>query len=179
LYGTSASAPAAAAIGALLKSYRPGLKLEHARAAFAASALDIETPGIDRDSGYGVIMANTVLDAVSVWIRGQKFNDLNGNGIKNSTDPGLEGWTIFLDSDNDGALDPNENRTVTDATGAYSFYLPPGTYRVREVQKIGWTRTTTNPVAATLGRGANKVVNFGNFKRMSIAGLKFNDLDGD
>ena len=59
--GTSAAAPHAAAIAALLKSYNSALTPAQIRAIFRASALDIETPGWDRTSGHGIIMALAAL----------------------------------------------------------------------------------------------------------------------
>jgi hypothetical protein len=47
-------------------------------------------------------------------IAGQKFNDLDGDGVKESGEEGLQGWTVFLDANNNGALDSGERRTVTD-----------------------------------------------------------------
>jgi Subtilase family len=56
-FGTSAAAPHAAAIGALLLSHLPTLTPDEVRERYAKVALDIEEPGIDRDSGIGVINA--------------------------------------------------------------------------------------------------------------------------
>jgi uncharacterized protein (TIGR03437 family) len=64
-YGTSAAAPHAGAIAALLKSYRPSLTPANIRAALTGSALDIEAPGPDRDSGYGIVMALSALRFVT------------------------------------------------------------------------------------------------------------------
>ena len=62
-FGTSAATPHAAAIGALMLSGKPGLTIADARRAFQNTALDIETPGPwDRDSGYGIIRADLVLE---------------------------------------------------------------------------------------------------------------------
>jgi Concanavalin A-like lectin/glucanases superfamily/Subtilase family len=55
--GTSAAAPHAAAIAALLKSYRPNLTAAQARTILTGTALDIMAPGADRDSGAGIVMA--------------------------------------------------------------------------------------------------------------------------
>ncbi|HYO25409.1 MAG TPA: SdrD B-like domain-containing protein, partial [Lacipirellulaceae bacterium] len=41
-------------------------------------------------------------------IRGRKFNDRNNDGERSAGEPGLEGWTIFLDADGDETLDPGE-----------------------------------------------------------------------
>lgn len=64
-YGTSAAAPHAAAIGALMLSGKPGLTIADVRLAFQNTALDIEAPGSwDRDSGYGIIRADYVLQDI-------------------------------------------------------------------------------------------------------------------
>ncbi len=55
--GTSAAAPAAAAIAALIKSANPSFTQTQMRNALLASAVDIEAAGIDRDSGSGIVMA--------------------------------------------------------------------------------------------------------------------------
>ena len=47
---------------------------------------------------------------------GMKFEDLNGNGAKDSGEPGLEGWTIKLKKDGTEVAS-----TQTAADGAYSF----------------------------------------------------------
>ncbi len=44
---------------------------------------------------------------------GTKWADLNGDGIKDATEPGLSGVFIYLDLDEDGRIDIGEPRTVT------------------------------------------------------------------
>jgi hypothetical protein len=56
-FGTSAAAPNAAAIMALIKSQNPGFTQTQLRSALFATALDIEAAGVDRDSGIGIVMA--------------------------------------------------------------------------------------------------------------------------
>jgi subtilisin family serine protease len=56
-FGTSASAPHAAAIAALVKSARPARTAAQIRAILFTSTIDIETPGADRVSGYGILDA--------------------------------------------------------------------------------------------------------------------------
>jgi hypothetical protein len=63
-YGTSAAAPHAAAIAALMLDVKPTIATSDARALFAATALDIEASGVDRDSGYGILMADAVLERI-------------------------------------------------------------------------------------------------------------------
>ena len=71
---------------------------------------------------------------------GQKFNDLNNNGVKDAGEPGLSGWTInvYANGDNNAVLSAAEfsagtvATTTTDASGNYSFNLNPGNYIVCE-----------------------------------------------
>src|SRR2546422_6759691 len=66
---------------------------------------------------------------------GVKFNDLNGNGVKDIGEPGLSGWTIraYTDGNGDGTLSASEAaavpaaRATTDGAGAYTLHLDPGT----------------------------------------------------
>jgi N-acetylneuraminic acid mutarotase len=64
-FGTSAAAPHAAAIAALLKSYAPALNASQIRSILKSTALDIEAPGVDSDSGAGIVMANLALQVVT------------------------------------------------------------------------------------------------------------------
>lgn len=63
-YGTSAAAPHAAAIAALLKQADSSLTTAQIRAALVNSAIDIEAPGVDRDTGAGIIMAQAALEEI-------------------------------------------------------------------------------------------------------------------
>ena len=56
-FGTAAAAAHAAAIAGLIKSANPGFTQSQLRSVLFSSALDIEAPGVDRDSGVGIVMA--------------------------------------------------------------------------------------------------------------------------
>ncbi len=129
----------------------------------------------------GLLFGNFLAGFQLISIGGLKFNDLNGNGTRDLGDPGLAGVTIFLDTNLNGTLDLGEVSTVTDVSGNYSFAnLGPGTYRVREVPQVGSTQTTSNPADIVASSGNNiSGVSFGNFQHISIAGLKFNDLNNN
>ena len=94
-------------------------------------------------------------------ISGMKFNDLNGNGRKDSNEPGIPGITINLTKVGTPTIVAS---TVTAANGTYSFTnLGPGTYQVREVEPTGWVETTQNPPNITILSGTvSKNDNFGN-----------------
>jgi hypothetical protein len=82
-------------------------------------------------------------------IYGQKYHDLDGDGLRDAGEPGLSGWTIYLDANGNGLLDPGEVNATTrsddpatsevDESGDYSFVdLPEGTYEVTEMPQSGW-----------------------------------------
>jgi hypothetical protein len=64
--GTSAAAPHAAAVAALLLelAQQSGATVADVENALVASALDIEAAGIDRDSGYGIVEARAAAELV-------------------------------------------------------------------------------------------------------------------
>ncbi|MFD8500917.1 S8 family serine peptidase [Amycolatopsis sp. NPDC059657] len=65
-FGTSAAAPHAAAIAALLLSGKPAATPAQIRSALIASTIDIGAPGVDSVTGNGVIMAGPALAALGV-----------------------------------------------------------------------------------------------------------------
>jgi hypothetical protein len=76
-------------------------------------------------------------------IRGTKWNDLNRDRVQNAGEPGIPGWTVFLDTNQNGVLDAGETSTKTDASGNYSFagLAGPRTYTVAEALQPGWQQT--------------------------------------
>ncbi|MCC7338410.1 MAG: putative Ig domain-containing protein [Pirellulaceae bacterium] len=53
----------------------------------------------------------------------------------------LQGWTIYLDQNQNGIRDVGEQTEVSDANGDYAFTgLPEGIYYVREELRSGWTQ---------------------------------------
>ena len=70
-----------------------------------------------------------------IAISGQAFKDLNGDGVKDAGEPGIDGVTITLDRGADGTVDAT---TTTSGGGLYSFSgLGPGTYRIRQAARHG------------------------------------------
>jgi len=63
-FGTSAAAPHAAGIAALAKALNPAATTAQIKSAMTSTALDIDAVGIDRDSGYGIVMAPQTLTAL-------------------------------------------------------------------------------------------------------------------
>lgn len=78
--------------------------------------------------------------AARACIQGQKFNDLDGNGVRDAGEPGLAGVTIYVDLNGNGAPDAIEPSAVTDANGNYSIStatIPDGIYALREILPTG------------------------------------------
>ncbi len=73
-------------------------------------------------------------------------------GVPGDIEPGLAGVTVYLDLNNNGALDPGEPSTITardnlgtpeDETGNFEFTgLQAGQYVVRQVVGANWSQTT-------------------------------------
>lgn len=117
-------------------------------------------------------------------IRGTKYEDRDGDGkLKDGDHHKLSGWTIFLDTNNNGVLDTGEMSTVTNSHGEYHFSgLIAGSYHVREVGQTGWMQTypTSGKYDIMLASGQlAKKKDFGNFKFGSISGMKFNDANAN
>ena len=119
-------------------------------------------------------------------ILGIKFNDLNGDGIRQPNEPGLANIPFLLEpaASANGVFNAGtgELSTTTDANGAFSFInLVPGNYQITETAVPANFRTTTpNPLAVTLGN-TNANIFFGNtaITGSRIVGCKYLDLDGD
>ena len=99
-------------------------------------------------------------------ISGCLWNDLNGNRVRDTNEPVLPDWVVFLDADHDGHLDDGEKATTTGTDGSYSFAdLPPGIYSVAQVLQSGWVQTfpaDALPYTVTLTDQPAEHLDFGN-----------------
>lgn len=88
----------------------------------------------------------TVSDLPSTGdILGTVWDDVDGDGVFETGEVGLSGWTVYLDQNQNGQLDLGETSTITDNNGDYSFIgLLPDTYYVAEVVQNGWEQTHPN-----------------------------------
>ena len=100
-------------------------------------------------------------------IQGSKWNDLNENGIREGSEPGLPGWTMYVDSNANGQLDAGEPSAITASDGSYSLTdLDAGRHLVAEVPQAGWEQTfpsrASYPVSALTGKPADGFLNSDN-----------------
>jgi len=139
-FGTSAAAPHAAALAALLWSARPEWGGDEVRAALVASALDLEIPGPDRTTGAGVPQLVAALAAAGVPFRANLelaavgLAPVLGNGDA-APDPG-ESWRVRIRLRNVGGaaasalratLETAESEaTVLQATAGFADLEPDG-----------------------------------------------------
>ncbi len=124
-FGTSAAAPAAAAIAGLMKSANPLLTPAQIRTALTTTAIDIMTPGPDVTSGVGIIDAYSAIQALGVpgtaFLQATNITALenpgNGNGV---LDAG-ENATMSIQLRNDGVNSATAiSATLTSSTPGVS-----------------------------------------------------------
>ncbi len=132
-------------------------------------------------TGGGANLNNNFGLSETSSIAGLVWDDLNGNGVRDGGEPGLTGETVFLDANENGMLDPDEQSVLTDGTGAYIFEnLVPGTYTVRVDLDPG--RSVSAPAAGeyvvTLLPDTPVVDrDFGVIDAITISGTVYNDED--
>ena len=99
------------------------------------------------------------------------FNDRNGNGVKNASEPTQDGWTMQLGATGVPTITKiTASANVTQTGRAVFTNLKPGLYRLCEVAQAGWTITRPTPATAgyscyqsvTLTAGVGVVYSFGN-----------------
>ncbi|MDI6767109.1 MAG: T9SS type A sorting domain-containing protein [Bacteroidota bacterium] len=110
-----------------------------------------------------------------VTVTGKKFESTEGN-------PGLEGWTINIT----GGTYFGSNSALTAGDGTYSIdSIGPGFHTINEVLQSGWTRVvpaspyTFPAYSGHLAINNPKDRDFGNFKNVSISGVKYRDYNGN
>jgi hypothetical protein len=180
--------------------------LAHTGVASEGYTVNIQFGTVDSGNDFGNFQQATK--------SGRKFEDLQadgftGDGVDDDSDPGLNGWTIFVYNDNDGDGDLSAGDTLETSVdtandgvidGAYSFTLDPGKYIVcEESQGLTGTWFQSYPAA---GADCSSDVNgdgvadvgyaidlesqeddsgndFGNYENATKSGVKFFDLDAD
>ncbi len=125
---------------------------------------------------YTSILVMLAVSGVSaqdqMGIYGIVINDVNADSaVVPGSEPGLSGWVVFLDDNNNGVLDPGEEWTTTDASGQFTFVTRKRCTTIRVQIQPGWTVTyPPAPSAYRVCDGAE--VLFG----LAFSELEFGDL---
>ncbi len=134
-------------------------------------------------TGGGSSSSNDFFDAQPVTLGGGVYDDVNGNGVQESGEPGISGVLLTLS---------NGVTTTTDASGVYTFTLIPGTYTISETNPSGYTSTGAeagtvgstvmgnDSISVSLTSGQSSVANdYLDAKPGTISGAVYDDLNGD
>ena len=90
-------------------------------------------------------VAPTPIDLRTCAAAGTKFFDLDADGVRDANEPGIPGFQIFADYNDNGRLDAGEPSTVSDSSGRYVLDdIRSASYRLRErlLRPAGARRTT-------------------------------------
>ncbi|MEQ9380101.1 MAG: PKD domain-containing protein [Pirellulales bacterium] len=126
---------------------------------------------------------NIFVDGGVGGVFGRKFHDLDGNGLQDLDEPGIEGWQVYLDLNENQSYDAGlDALTITDINGDYSFKnLAPALYTVAEIIPTAWQQTTPlAPMSHEVSLFSSLVatnVDFGNLRLIS-AGVDQTGVEG-
>jgi hypothetical protein len=146
-FGTSAAAPHAAAIAGLLKAANPSLTPAMVRDALQNTAIDNEAGGVDRDSGYGIVMADTALASIgaspiaaNVTLGTPTVSDVGGNN-NGFLEPG-ERATVALPLVNTGVASATSVTATLSSTTPGVTITPSATRNYPDIAATSGTSTT-------------------------------------
>jgi subtilisin-like proprotein convertase family protein len=149
-FGTSAAAPHAAAIAALVLSGNPGMTNDALRAAFESTAIDIVTPGVDDTTGHGIVRADLVLAQTGAtpqnrisFKSGTLAKIVTGDGDQ-YLEPGETG-SVKVTVSNTGDVDA-DNVTITVSTDDAGVTIKEPTKTVSSIA-VGESRSKAFKVA--------------------------------
>ena len=163
----------------------PALDSQATHVFFAAGTPTITvTAHYDEGSYPADGLSVTVNDVPRGSIAGTVWNDLDGDGIKETGEPDLSDWVVYLDLNSNGALDSGELTQTSGADGSYSFLdVPARSYTLAIVGNDAWHQTLPSGSAYTVDVQADQTTadrNFGlQYRTGDVAGTVWVDLDGD
>lgn len=132
--------------------FTPG-NLPAQNAVFTNTATIVTTGSGDTNGGSDPMAGNNhnagQVTVQNSTLSGRVYEDLNGSGQPDAGEPGIAGVTLTLTgTDAQGNAVPPMT-VVTDASGNWSFTVPPGTYTVTETQPAAYQPGITRAGAVT------------------------------
>jgi hypothetical protein len=154
-FGTSAAAPHAAAIAALIRAANPALTPAQIKTVLTSTAIDIEAPGTDRDSGAGIVMPYAALQSMGGPVVGKAFLELStitqtetGGNSNGMIEPGESG-TLNIGLNNTGLLAASGiTTTLTSSTPGVT--ITNGNSAYPDLAATSGSGTNTTPFAVSL-----------------------------
>ena len=149
-----------------------GRRLTLPGAGFYSAVVGTE-PVVNQNFGY-----------VNPRVAGMVYDDVNDNGVKDATEVGKSGVTVYLDLDDSGTLNGSEPSVVTGTDGAYALGgLDDGAYTARLVVPSGNRLTAPSAGSHTAAIGGGNLValnrDFGLTTRVRLAGVVYDDANGN
>ena len=140
------------------------------------------TRSVTVTGGQTVTGQNFTTTLVGASVSGMAWNDANGDGSKGSSEAGLSQLTVYVDGNDNGALDWNETRITTGADGTYRLFVPTaGSYVIRQVASSAWVPTAPLPNAHSLTVVGGELFtgrDFGNRAAFgTVSGVVYDDAD--
>ena len=145
-FGTSAAAPHAGAIAALLKSADPTLTAAQIRTLLTTTTLDVEAAGYDNISGNGILQAYQAMSALSP------------TPLSNVTLDSI-GITDGTPSNHNGAIDPAEAGNIVVKIKNVSLKNATAVKGVLTTTTAGVTITTGTVTFGTVAANGGSVIN--------------------
>ncbi|MEO2035787.1 MAG: FG-GAP-like repeat-containing protein, partial [Planctomycetaceae bacterium] len=93
----------------------------------------------------GSVEESALGDSADGVVRGVVFQDVNGNGVQDPTEPGMGGRTVFVDENGDGVLNGGERSATTDTNGAYVINQLSGIHQAVRVALPDAATEQTSP----------------------------------
>src|SRR5208282_1159481 len=153
---------------------------------------DIAGPAVAEPDGEVEDFNNVVVVPPPVPISGTVFEDYNKNGVQDTGEPGLAGWTVFLDVAGTGKYVATDPSAVTNASGQYTLSvgftnLASGTYNVIDEPPAGTPAGAYAPTKPASGSYSLNVTsglsypgeNFGNYYTLPPTVVSIVKLDAD
>jgi large repetitive protein len=123
---------------------------------------------------------NLVSGTRGAKVTGLVYNDRNRNSSYQTSEGGLSGQTVYVDTNNNSQLDTGELRTRTGSDGTFAISIPPGATTIRLLAGTGFVLTAGS---AQVSGSIDQVIPNVRLGQAAVAqpinGYKWKDIDGD